>query len=75
MGGLRAEHHQGRGTARPAKRKFAWAVGSPGENAGSGGVWLLPREGVNGSSAFSPAKLDLPSPSSALAYGRYVSSQ
>ncbi|GGW62208.1 hypothetical protein GCM10010503_44320 [Streptomyces lucensis JCM 4490] len=48
------------------------AVGSPGENAGSGGVWLLPRAGVNGSSAFTPAKLGLPSPSSALAYGRYL---
>ncbi|MEU1457704.1 FG-GAP repeat protein [Streptomyces avermitilis] len=51
------------------------AVGSPGENADSGGVWLLPRASVNGSSAFTPAKLDLPSPSSALAYGRYLSSQ
>ncbi|MGW3663871.1 integrin-like protein [Streptomyces sp. NPDC005141] len=51
------------------------AVGSPGENAGSGGVWLLPRASVNGSSAFTPAKLGLPSPSSALAYGRYLSSQ
>ncbi|MET9900353.1 FG-GAP and VCBS repeat-containing protein [Streptomyces sp. NPDC006446] len=51
------------------------AVGSPGENAGSGGVWLLPRASVNGSSAFTPAKLGLPSPSSALAYGRYLGSQ
>ncbi|MGW3909062.1 FG-GAP repeat protein [Streptomyces sp. NPDC005056] len=51
------------------------AVGSPGENAGSGGVWLLPRASVSGSSAFTPAKLGLPSPSSALAYGRYLSSQ
>lgn len=49
------------------------AVGSPGENVGSGGVWLLPRASVNGSFAFTPAKLGLPSPSSALAYGRYLS--
>ncbi|MGY4905559.1 FG-GAP-like repeat-containing protein [Streptomyces sp. 900116325] len=49
------------------------AVGSPGENAGSGGVWLLPRASVNGSFAFTPAKLGLPSPTSALAYGRYLS--
>ncbi|MGW4386564.1 FG-GAP-like repeat-containing protein [Streptomyces sp. NPDC004685] len=51
------------------------AVGSPGENASSGGVWLLPRASANGSSAFTPAKLGLPSPSSALAYGRYLSGQ
>ncbi|MFF0401000.1 FG-GAP-like repeat-containing protein [Streptomyces sp. NPDC005248] len=51
------------------------AVGSPGENAGSGGVWLLPRASVNGSFAFTPAKLGLPSPTSALAYGRYLSSR
>ncbi|MFC9530709.1 FG-GAP-like repeat-containing protein [Streptomyces sp. NPDC056975] len=51
------------------------AVGSPGENAASGGVWLLPRASANGSSAFTPAKLGLPSPSSALAYGRYLSGQ
>ncbi|MFF2020635.1 integrin-like protein [Streptomyces sp. NPDC058171] len=49
------------------------AVGSPGENAGSGGVWLLPGAGVSGSAALTPRKLGLPSPASALAYGRYVS--
>jgi hypothetical protein len=48
------------------------AVGSPGENAGSGGVWLLPRAGADGASAFTPAELRLPSPTSALAYGRYL---
>ncbi|MFB8267049.1 FG-GAP-like repeat-containing protein [Streptomyces sp. NPDC055955] len=51
------------------------AVGSPGENAAAGGVWLLPHASANGSSAFTPAKLGLPSPSSALAYGRYLSGQ
>ncbi|MFE0384592.1 FG-GAP repeat protein, partial [Streptomyces bungoensis] len=48
------------------------AVGSPGENAGSGGVWLLPRSSACYSSVFTPAKLGLPAPSSALAYGRYL---
>lgn len=48
------------------------AVGSPGENAGSGGVWLLPRAGAAGASAFTPAKLRLPSPKSALAYGGHL---
>ncbi|OIJ69927.1 integrin-like protein [Streptomyces mangrovisoli] len=48
------------------------AVGSPGENAGSGGVWFLPRAGAAGSTAFTPAKLHLPSPTSALAFGRYL---
>ncbi|MEU4091266.1 integrin-like protein [Streptomyces sp. NPDC026673] len=48
------------------------AVGSPGENSGSGGVWLLPGASANGSFALTPAKLGLPSPTSALAYGRYL---
>ncbi|MGW3357181.1 FG-GAP-like repeat-containing protein [Streptomyces bungoensis] len=48
------------------------AVGSPGENAGSGGVWLLPRSSACYSSVITPAKLGLPAPSSALAYGRYL---
>jgi len=50
------------------------AIGSPGENANSGGVWFLPAASVNGSYAFTPAKLGLPSPSSALSYGKTLSS-
>ncbi|MFF7237606.1 FG-GAP-like repeat-containing protein [Streptomyces collinus] len=48
------------------------AVGSPGENAHSGGVWMLPRAGAAGSTAFTPARLGLPSPKSALDYGRHL---
>ncbi|WP_448320886.1 FG-GAP repeat protein [Streptomyces sp. CO7] len=51
------------------------AAGSPGENAGSGGVWLLPRAGAAGSFAITPGKLGLPSPSSALGYGRHLHSR
>ncbi|WP_166025737.1 FG-GAP and VCBS repeat-containing protein [Streptomyces chilikensis] len=51
------------------------AVGAPGENAGSGGVWLLPRAGAAGSAAVTPGRIGLPSPSSALSYGRYVHSR
>jgi hypothetical protein len=50
------------------------AIGSPGENAKSGGVWVLPRASVNGSYAVTPTKLGLPSPSTALAYGKTLSS-
>ncbi|MEV0223095.1 FG-GAP repeat protein [Streptomyces sp. NPDC050704] len=49
-------------------------VGSPGENASSGGVWVLPSASVNGSHAFTPAKLGLPAPSTALTYGKTLSS-
>ncbi|MFE9684664.1 FG-GAP-like repeat-containing protein [Streptomyces sp. NPDC006285] len=50
-------------------------VGSPGENAASGGLWLFPRAGVDGSYALTPARLGLPDPKSALAYGRPLSSR
>lgn len=49
------------------------AIGSPGENARSGGVWQLLRGSANRAFAITPAKLGLPSPTSALGYGRYVS--
>ncbi|MER5178777.1 FG-GAP-like repeat-containing protein [Streptomyces sp. NPDC002896] len=45
------------------------AIGSPGENSSSGGVWVLPRAGVEGSVALTPSRLGLPSPTSALVYG------
>ncbi|MER5948477.1 FG-GAP and VCBS repeat-containing protein [Streptomyces sp. NPDC001904] len=45
------------------------AVGSPGENAGSGGVWVLPAASADGSYDVTPRKLGLPAPSSALKYG------
>ncbi|MDQ1037693.1 hypothetical protein QFZ75_004109 [Streptomyces sp. V3I8] len=51
------------------------AVGSPGENARSGGVWAFPRSGADGSYALTPARLGLPAPTSALAYGGTVSSR
>jgi hypothetical protein len=50
------------------------AVGAPGENAGSGGVWLLPKTSTTGSYALTPSNLGLPSPTTALQYGRYLSS-
>ncbi|TQE15995.1 integrin-like protein [Streptomyces ipomoeae] len=50
------------------------AVGAPGENTRSGGVWLFPRTSVTGSYAITPKKLGLPSPSSALSYGNPLSS-
>ncbi|MGW1030158.1 FG-GAP and VCBS repeat-containing protein [Streptomyces sp. NPDC002577] len=49
------------------------AIGSPGENFSSGGVWVLPRAGVDGSVALTPSRLGLPSPTSALAYGAVLS--
>lgn len=49
------------------------AIGSPGENASSGGVWAMPRSAAKGSYALTPKKLGLPSPSSALSYGRTLS--
>ncbi|WAU78769.1 FG-GAP and VCBS repeat-containing protein [Streptomyces sp. Qhu-G9] len=51
------------------------AIGSPGENARSGGVWVLPHASVNDSYTVTPAKLGLPSPSSALTYGKTLSSR
>lgn len=50
------------------------AVGAPGENANSGGVWIFPKTSVTNSYALTPKNLALPSPTTALAYGRYVSS-
>jgi hypothetical protein len=50
------------------------AVGSPGENANSGGLWAFPRASVDGSYALTPARLDLPAPTSALTYGKTLSS-
>lgn len=51
------------------------AVGSPGENNGSGGVWTLPAASAAGSYAFTPGRLGLPSPSSALKYGGTLGSR
>ncbi|WP_229877710.1 FG-GAP-like repeat-containing protein [Streptomyces bluensis] len=50
------------------------AIGTPGENEKSGGVWLLPALSPTGSSAITPTRLGLPSPSTALSYGRTLSS-
>ncbi len=50
------------------------AVGSPGENTRSGGVWLLPEASADGSRTLTPAKLGLPSPATALSYGETLSS-
>ncbi|MGW1895774.1 FG-GAP-like repeat-containing protein [Streptomyces sp. NPDC002004] len=45
------------------------SVGSPGENASSGGVWVLPGATAPGSVALTPSRLHLPSSSTPLAYG------
>ncbi|NBM15142.1 FG-GAP and VCBS repeat-containing protein [Streptomyces sp. GC420] len=49
---------------------------APGENADSGGVWSLPGSTTGttgtGSVALTPGKLGLPSPASALRYGRHL---
>ncbi|MFD0308351.1 FG-GAP-like repeat-containing protein [Streptomyces sp. NPDC127119] len=50
------------------------AVGSPGENVNSGGLWAFPRASVDGSYALTPARLGLPAPTSALTYGKTLSS-
>jgi hypothetical protein len=50
------------------------AVGAPGENTNSGGVWVFPKASVTNSRALTPKNLGLPSPTSALSYGRYLSS-
>ncbi|TPQ21738.1 FG-GAP-like repeat-containing protein [Streptomyces sporangiiformans] len=49
-------------------------TGSPGENASTGGVWVLPSASVNNSYTVTPAKLGLPASSTALAYGQTLSS-
>ncbi|MDX3134263.1 FG-GAP-like repeat-containing protein [Streptomyces europaeiscabiei] len=50
------------------------AVGAPGENARSGGVWVFPKTSVTNSRALTPKNLGLPSPTTALSYGKYLSS-
>ncbi|MER6158720.1 integrin-like protein [Streptomyces sp. NPDC001868] len=50
------------------------AVGAPGENANSGGVWIFPKTSVTNAQALTPKNLGLPSPTTALSYGRYLSS-
>ncbi|MEU5342195.1 FG-GAP repeat protein, partial [Streptomyces sp. NPDC020766] len=50
------------------------AVGSPGENARSGGVWVLPRASADGSYTVTPARLALPAVAGGLAYGQTLSS-
>ncbi|MFI2033390.1 integrin-like protein [Streptomyces bottropensis] len=50
------------------------AVGAPGENANSGGVWVFPKTSRTNSRALTPKNLGLPSPTSALSYGRFLSS-
>ncbi|KAA0929749.1 FG-GAP-like repeat-containing protein [Streptomyces apricus] len=50
-------------------------VGAPGENAGSGALWAFPRAVADGSYALTPARLGLPAPTSALAYGTTLSSR
>ncbi|MFF1696346.1 FG-GAP-like repeat-containing protein [Streptomyces sp. NPDC058257] len=45
-------------------------VGSPGENASLGAVWLLPRASAAHSAAFSPRSLGLPYLSTAHKYGK-----
>ncbi|MFF1447867.1 hypothetical protein ACFVYF_06900 [Streptomyces sp. NPDC058274] len=50
------------------------AVGSPGEIGSSGGVRVLPSASVDGSRGVTPARLGLPSPTSALTYGKTLSS-
>ncbi|WP_327358890.1 FG-GAP-like repeat-containing protein [Streptomyces sp. NBC_01304] len=45
------------------------SVGSPGENASLGAVWLLPGGSAGGSTAFSPRTLGLPYLSTAQKYG------
>ncbi|GHE61003.1 FG-GAP and VCBS repeat-containing protein [Streptomyces capitiformicae] len=51
------------------------AIGTPGENTNSGGVWLFPKTSTTGSYALTPAKLGLPSPTTALSYGKTLSSE
>ncbi|WP_405476066.1 FG-GAP-like repeat-containing protein [Streptomyces sp. NBC_00009] len=51
------------------------SVGSPGENASLGAVWLLPGGSAGGSAAFSPRTLGLPYLSTAQKYGKPLSSR
>ncbi|MCZ4509115.1 hypothetical protein O3Q52_13045, partial [Streptomyces sp. ActVer] len=51
------------------------AVGSPGENARSGGVWVLPHASADGSYTVTPTRLGLPAVSGGLAYGQTLSSR
>ncbi|MGA4844231.1 FG-GAP repeat protein [Streptomyces sp. G45] len=50
-------------------------VGSPGENASLGAVWLLPKGSANGSAAFSPRTLGLPDLTTAHKYGKPLASR
>ncbi|WP_238432084.1 FG-GAP-like repeat-containing protein [Streptomyces cavernae] len=50
-------------------------VGSPGENASLGAVWLLPSGSARNSAAFSPRSLGLPYLSTAQKYGKPLSSR
>ncbi|WP_307835488.1 integrin-like protein [Streptomyces adelaidensis] len=50
------------------------AVGTPGENTRSGGVWVFPKTSVTNSYALTPKNLGLPSPTTALSYGRFLTS-
>ncbi|HEV7625342.1 MAG TPA: FG-GAP repeat protein [Streptomyces sp.] len=50
-------------------------VGSPGENASLGAVWLLPKGSAVGSAAFSPRTLGLPYLSTAQKYGKPLSNR
>ncbi|MGW6062284.1 FG-GAP repeat protein [Streptomyces sp. NPDC055189] len=50
-------------------------VGSPGENASLGAVWLLPRGSAAASEAFSPRSLGLPYLSTAHKYGKPLNSR
>ncbi|MPY40867.1 integrin-like protein, partial [Streptomyces phyllanthi] len=49
-------------------------IGAPGENAKSGGIWVLPGTSAEGSYALTPTRLGLPSPSTALSYGQTLNS-
>ncbi|MFE6166131.1 integrin-like protein [Streptomyces sp. NPDC056486] len=49
-------------------------VGSPGENASLGAVWLLPRGSATDSTAFSPRSLGLPYLSTTHKYGKPLNS-
>ncbi|MFF6997732.1 FG-GAP repeat protein [Streptomyces sp. NPDC008313] len=50
------------------------AVGSPGENAKSGGVWIFRAASAVHSYTITPSQMGLPSPASALGYGGTLSS-
>ncbi|MDG4861000.1 FG-GAP repeat protein, partial [Streptomyces sp. T-3] len=50
-------------------------VGSPGENASLGAVWLLPKGSADSSAAFSPRTLGLPYLATAHKYGKPLNSR